>query len=57
MKTLRNFLAVAVLSLPLVTLNAGALIADAQPADVASTPSLTEWCYVYMNGQWYQVPC
>jgi hypothetical protein len=57
MKKLRNLLAMVVLSLPLLTANAGTLIADAAPADLNPEQSVHEWCYIYWGGYWWLVPC
>jgi hypothetical protein len=56
-KKLRRFLAVAVLSLPLLTPSASALIADAAPADLNPTQQVTDWCYIYFAGRWWLIPC
>jgi hypothetical protein len=54
---LRSLLAVALVMLPAVTLNAGSLPnAEARPG-LSSPQPVAAWCYVYMNGRWYQVPC
>jgi hypothetical protein len=57
MKNLRKLLAVAALSLPLLTANASTLIADAAPADLDPTTSVHEWCYIYWGGHWWLIPC
>jgi hypothetical protein len=56
-KKLCHLLAAALLVFSAASVNAGSLAsADVRPG-LGSTQPLAGWCYIYMNGRWYQVPC
>lgn len=55
MNKLLKILAAGLVSIPLA-LNAGALPTTAK-SDMTPTRPLTDWCYVYYGGTWWQVPC
>jgi hypothetical protein len=57
MRKLRTVLAAALLTIPVMTLNASASSADASTYGVSSTQSLTGTCWVYMGGRWWAFPC
>jgi len=57
MQKLRTFLAAALLTIPVATLNASALTTDVEAGGIQSTQSLTGWCYYYMGGRWWAYPC
>lgn len=56
MKKLRNFLAGALLALPLA-LNAGTLPDSRTGSELNPTHSVAGTCYVYFMGRWYAIPC
>ena len=57
MKKLRTVLAAALLTIPVLTLNAGSLTADVQADGIKPTHSVTGTCYVYFAGRWWVYPC
>jgi hypothetical protein len=56
MKTLKNLLIGALISLPVVALNAGS-IADAGKGIEMRPPSVVQCCPVLINGRWFCIPC
>ena len=57
MTKLRNLFAVAMVMLPAVTLNAGALpSADTRPG-LSSTQPVAGMCWIFMYGRWWEYPC
>lgn len=56
MKTLKNLLIGALLTLPVMALNAGT-IADAEKGIEMRPPSVVQCCQVLINGRWYCMPC
>jgi hypothetical protein len=57
MKTLRNTLAVALLVVPALMLNAGVSPARSAAPELRSTHSLAGTCYIIINGNMYSYPC
>ena len=57
MRKLRTFLAAALLTIPVMTLNASSLSADAPGYGLSSAQSLTGTCWIYMGGRWWAYPC
>lgn len=57
MRKLRTFLAAALLTIPMLTLNASGLTADVEVGGLESTQGLTGTCYYYMGGRWWAFPC
>jgi hypothetical protein len=57
MKKLQKVLIAALLTIPVLTLNASSLSDDANSAQLSPTHSVTGWCYIYMAGRWWQIPC
>jgi hypothetical protein len=57
MRKLRIVLAGVLLTMPLFALNASSLVDEGAGLEIQQTPKLTGWCYVYMNGHLYVVPC
>jgi hypothetical protein len=57
MKKLRTVLAAALLTLPVLTLNASSLASDAQQSTIKPTHTVTGTCYVYFAGRWWAIPC
>jgi hypothetical protein len=56
MKTLKNLLIGALLTLPVMTLNAGA-IAEAAKGTEMRPLSVANCCSVMIGGRWYCMPC
>ena len=57
MKKLRNLLVGALLTLPVMTLNAGTIADFVGGAEMRPTPSVADCCYVFSVGRWWCVPC
>ena len=57
MNKLRTFLAAALLTIPVFSLNASSLPMEAQVDVTVSTPSVAGTCFVYMGGRWWAYPC
>jgi hypothetical protein len=57
MKKLRNVLAAALLTIPVLALDASALPATATGSELNPTRSVAATCYVYFMGRWYSYPC
>ena len=57
MKKLRTFLAAALLTIPMATLNAAVPSGVAKSAELAPTHSVTNTCYMYWMGRWIGYPC
>ncbi len=57
MTKLRTFLAAALLTIPVFSLNASSLPTAAQVDVTVSTPSVAGTCFVYMGGRWWAYPC
>ena len=57
MKKLRTFLAAALLTIPMATLNAAVPSGVAKSAELAPTHSVTNTCYMYFMGRWIGYPC
>ena len=56
MTKLRSFLA-GLLLVPVLTLNASPLPADADGLSLEPARPVAEWCWVYHYGRWIVVPC
>jgi len=57
MTKFRTFLAAALLTIPVFSLSASSLTTDVQVDGIASTPSITGTCYIFMGGRWWAYPC
>jgi hypothetical protein len=57
MKKLRNLLAAALLTLPVVALNASTVADAAKGAELNPTRPVAGCCYVLFMGRWYCMPC
>jgi hypothetical protein len=57
MKKLRQVLAAVLLTVPVMTLNAGPLAAVSKAPELQSTQSLAGTCYMYFGGRWIAFPC
>jgi hypothetical protein len=57
MKKLRTVLAAALLTFPVLTLNASSLGDSPQVSDIKPTHSVTNTCYTYFMGRWWAYPC
>ena len=57
MKKLRNALAAALLIVPVLSVDANALVASPTTVEVKSQRNLTPTCYTYVNGRWIGYPC
>jgi hypothetical protein len=57
MKTLKNLLLGALLTLPVMTLNAGSIVDAAKGTEVRPVRSVANCCYVQIGTRWYCVPC
>ena len=57
MKKLRNVLAAALLTIPVLALNASTLADYTDEVVVRPTPSVTACCWVYFMGRWMCIPC
>jgi hypothetical protein len=57
MTKLRTFLAAALLTIPVFSLSASSLTTDVRVDGIASTPSVTGTCYIFMGGRWWAYPC
>jgi hypothetical protein len=56
MKTLKNLLVAALITLPVVTLNAGT-IADVVKGTEMRPLSVANCCNILIGGKWYCLPC
>ena len=56
MKKLRNVLAAVLLTIPVLTINAGTVTA-ATGSELRPTHPVTACCYQYFMGRWYCFPC
>ena len=57
MRKLRTVLAAALLTFPVLALNASSLGDAASGAGIKPTHSVTNTCYIYWLGRWYAYPC
>lgn len=57
MKKLRNVLAAALLTIPVLALNAATLSDSTHGVVVQPTPSVTACCYVFYMGRYWCIPC
>jgi hypothetical protein len=57
MKKLRNVLVAALLTVPVLALNASTLPDAATGPQLNPTRTVTACCYVYFMGRWYCIPC
>ena len=57
MKTLKNLLIGALITLPVMALNAGTVADSVKGTEMRPTPSIVECCYVNIGGRWYCMPC
>ena len=57
MKKLRTVLAAALLTFPVLTLNASSLADSAKGSEIKSTRSVTGTCWVYYMGRWWTYSC
>lgn len=56
MTKLRSFLA-GLLLVPVLTLNASPLRTEADRSSLEPTRPVADYCWVYYQGSWMQVPC
>jgi hypothetical protein len=56
MKTLKNVLLGALMTLPVMTLNAGTIDA-AKESEMRPTRPVAGCCYTMIMGRWYCIPC
>jgi hypothetical protein len=54
---LPSLVAIALLILPTVTLNAGTLPGAETRPDVSAPQPVTTMCWVNIGGRWYYIPC
>jgi len=57
MRKLRIVLAGILLTMPLFALNASSSVDEGQAVEIQRTPSVTGYCWYFLNGRWYIVPC
>ena len=57
MKRLLTVLAAALLTIPVLTLNASSLADSTKGSEIQSTHSVTNTCFVYYMGRWWAYPC
>ena len=57
MKKLRNLFAAALLVLPVATMNAAPLPGAETRPGLSSPQPAGGYCWVYMLGRWWYVPC
>lgn len=57
MKTLKNLLIGALITLPVMALNASTIVDVAQGVEVRPTRQVVDCCQTLINGKWYCLPC
>ena len=57
MTKLRTFIAAALLTLTVVSLNASAAMTAPSRGGVNPAQPVTGICYIYMGGRWWAIPC
>ena len=57
MKKVLTVLAAALLTIPVLSLNASSLVDSDKASEINATHSVTGTCWVYFAGRWWVYPC